>query len=292
MSHKFKGTGVAIVTPFKADRSIDFEALERLVNHLVDNQVEHIVVLGTTGESATLTKEEKNAVVDAVKQYNAGRLPLVLGIGGNNTMEICQTIEATDFEGIDAILSVSPYYNKPTQEGIYQHFKTISDVAPRPIILYNVPSRTSSNMLPDTVLRLARDCENVIAVKEASGDLLQCMEIIKNKPEGFLVLSGDDALTLPHMAIGGDGVISVVANAFPKDFSDMVRRAANAADQEAQDLHYKYLDIINLLFAEGNPGGIKAALKILGITDDHLRLPLVNISQATYDALAQEISNL
>ncbi len=285
--NKFKGTGVAIVTPFKADKSVDYNALEKLVNHLIDGGIEYIVVQGTTGESVTLTKEEKKETLAFIQKVNNGRLPIVLGIGGNCTATVVDTLKTTDLTGVDAILSVSPYYNKPTQEGIYQHYKAVSEASTLPIILYNVPGRTSSNVLPATTLRLARDFKNIIAVKEASGNLEQCMTIIQNKPEGFLVISGDDAITLPFIASGGDGVISVIANAFPKGFSDMVR--AGLADDmvAARKLHYKYFEMIHYLFVEGNPAGVKAALKELNVTGDAVRLPLVNVSEETNNKIKQ-----
>ena len=287
---KFKGTGVAIVTPFKADKSVDYDALERLVEHLVSNGIDYLVVQGTTGESVTLTKEEKKETLAFIQKINNGRIPVVLGIGGNCTATVVETLKTTDLTGVDAILSVSPYYNKPTQEGIYQHYKAIAEASPLPIILYNVPGRTSSNILASTTLRLARDFKNIIAVKEASGNLEQCMEIINNKPEGFLVISGDDALTLPIIASGGDGVISVIANAFPLGFSDMVRAALKADLHTAQKLHYKYFEMIHYLFVEGNPAGVKAALKILNITGDTVRLPLVNVGDMTYMKIKELIA--
>ena len=287
---KFKGTGVAIVTPFKADKSVDYDALERLVEHLVSNGIDYLVVQGTTGESVTLTKEEKKETLAFIQKINNGRIPVVLGIGGNCTATVVETLKTTDLTGVDAILSVSPYYNKPTQEGIYQHYKAIAEASPLPIILYNVPGRTSSNILASTTLRLARDFKNIIAVKEASGNLEQCMEIINNKPEGFLVISGDDALTLPIIASGGDGVISVIANAFPLGFSDMVRAALKADLHTAQKLHYKYFEMIHYLFVEGNPAGVKEALKILNITGDTVRLPLVNVGDMTYMKIKELIA--
>jgi len=270
-----RGTGVAIVTPFKKSGSIDFDALRKLVNHLIKGKVEYLVVLGTTGESATLTKEDKRKVIDCVIKETAHRVPLVLGIGGNNTDEIVQQIKKADVKNFSAILSVSPYYNKPSQEGIYQHYKAISKASKLPIILYNVPGRTASNIAWDTTIRLAKDFKNIIAIKEASGSVEQCMKIIKNRPDNFLVISGDDNLTLPIIASGGDGVISVVANAFPKDFSDMVRAALKSDLDKARKLHYKLMDITDQLFADGNPGGIKEALSVLKISGTTLRLPLV-----------------
>lgn len=269
------GTGVAIVTPFKKNGTVDFTALKKLVNHLINGKVEYLVVLGTTGESVTLSKEEKQEVMVCVVKENKKRVPLVLGVGGNNTSEVVKQIEKVDSKNFSAILSVSPYYNKPSQEGIYQHYKAISKVSKLPIILYNVPGRTSSNISADTTLRLAKDFKNIVAIKEASGNLAQCMQIINGRPKNFLVISGDDNLTLPIIACGGDGVISVVANAYPKDFSDMVRAALGDDLDTARQLHYKLMDFTDLLFADGNPGGIKCALSALKITETYVRLPLV-----------------
>jgi len=288
----FRGTGVAIVTPFKSDKSVDYDALERLVEHLIQNRIDYLVVQGTTGESVTLTNEEKAKTLAFIIKVTNNRLPIVLGLVGNCTQTIINSLHSLNLTGVDAILSVSPYYNKPTQEGIYQHYKAIAAATTKPIILYNVPGRTSSNILPATTLRLANDCKNIIAIKEASGNLEQCMEIIKNKPTGFLVISGDDALTLPFIASGGDGVISVLANAFPKGFSKMVNAALSGNIKEAQDLHYKHFDIIHYLFCEGNPAGIKATLKVLGIIGDAVRLPLVNVSDATYNKIKELTSEI
>ncbi len=283
---QFKGTGVAIVTPFNKDSSVDFKSLSKLVNSIIKGGVEYVVVLGTTGESVNLTKEEKKLVVKCVVDTVNKRVPVVLGLGGNNTQEIVDSLKVkADFEGIDAILSVSPYYNKPNQRGIYQHYKAIAEVSPLPIILYNVPGRTGSNMAADTTLKLATDFKNIIAIKEASGNLEQCMKLIKHRPKDFLVISGDDNLTLPMIASGADGVISVVANAFPKDFSEMVRQILAGNVKEAQRLHYKLTDITEQLFADGNPGGIKAVLEMKDICKAHLRLPLVNINKDTQKTL-------
>ncbi len=289
MGERFKGTGVAIVTPLHDSGNIDFGSFEKLIEHVVRNGVDYIVALGTTGESATLNKDEKNAVIDFVIEILDKRVPLVVGIGGNNTQEIINTIKATSFEGIDAILSVSPYYNRPQQRGIYNHYKAIAAASPVPVILYNVPGRTSSNITAETTLKLAYDMKNIIGVKEASGNLLQCMEIIQNKPEDFLVISGDDALTLPILALGGDGVISVVANAFPKEFSELVNLGLKGKIAKARELHYKLLDITNALFMDGNPSGIKAALEILDICTSNVRLPLVKVNKATQSALTEAI---
>ncbi len=273
-----KGTGVAIVTPFNKDKQVDEAALRRLVNHIIDGGVNYIVVLGTTGESATLNAQEKQLVIDTVVSENNGRLPLVLGIGGNNTQAVIDTINATDLSAFEAVLSVSPYYNKPTQEGIYRHYQAIMEHTDANIILYNVPGRTSSNIAAETTLRLAHDFKRIVAVKEASGNVEQVMTIIAGKPEGFLVISGDDALTLPLLAAGADGVISVVANALPNDFSAMVQAALTNDLPAARALHYKVLPVIDYLFAEGNPAGVKNALSHLGIMDEYVRLPLVPVS--------------
>ena len=289
---KFKGTGVAIVTPFNKDYSVDYNSLTKLVEHLIKGKVEYIVVLGTTGESVTLTKEEKEKVVQHVVNIVNKRVLVVLGLGGNNTQEILDYCkDKTHFKGIDAVLSVSPSYNKPNQRGIYEHYKAIAKICPVPVILYNVPGRTSSNITAETTLALAKDFKNIIAIKEASGNMEQCMKIIKNKPKDFLVISGDDLLTLPMIACGADGVISVVANAFPKDFSEMVRRILNGDIKEAQKLHYKLTDIIEKLFADGNPAGIKAVLEIMNICKAHLRLPLVNVNAETQKAISKLVAD-
>jgi 4-hydroxy-tetrahydrodipicolinate synthase len=290
MNTKFIGTGVAIVTPFNEDRTVDYKSLEKLIEHLIAGNTDYLVVQGTTGESVTLTKEEKIAIIDFVVEINKGRVPIVLGMGGNNTLSILKDIETFDFTGIDAILSVSPYYNKPTQEGIYQHYMAIAKASPVPVILYNVPGRTGSNISAETTLKLAYDSKNIIAIKEAATDYAQIMKIIKNRPEHFLLISGDDALTLPTIASGGNGVISVVANAFPKEFSEMVGYCLDNDYENARVLHYRLVSFIDMLFAEGNPGGIKAALKMLGITNDYMRLPLVNISNTLYSKMEKEIT--
>jgi len=282
MKTDFKGTGVAMVTPFSKDKSIDYKGLENLIEYLIDGGVEFLVSMGTTGESAVLSTDEKLDIVAFSKSKINGRLPFVVGIGGNNTTAVVDQINTTDFTGIDAILSVSPAYNKPTQEGIYQHFKAISEACPVSIILYNVPGRTSSNMSAETTLRLANDFENIVAVKEASGDMEQIMHILRDKPKGFNVLSGDDALTLPMVLMGAVGVISVQAMAKPNEFSEMVRQGLKGNLEKARALHYPQLEIIDNLFVEGNPAGIKACLKIKGVCDDYVRLPLVGISRERY----------
>lgn len=285
MKLRIKGTGVAMVTPFKKDKSIDYVGLEKLINYLIDEGVDFLVSMGTTGESAVLSIEEKRKVVGFTKEKINSRVPFVVGIGGNNTWEVVTTLETTNFEGIDAILSVSPAYNKPTQEGIYQHFKAISEACPIDIILYNVPGRTSSNMEANTTLRLAHKFKNIIAVKEASGNMEQIMTILRDKPTKFIVLSGDDALTLPMIYMGAEGVISVQAMAQPKEFSEMVMHGLEGKVNKANELHYPQLEIIDNLFAEGNPAGVKACLKIKGICEEHVRLPLVNISRERYKKL-------
>ena len=270
-----KGTGVAIVTPFTKKRDIDEKALRKLVQHLIKGKVEYIVVLGTTGESVTLSKDEKKKVIDIIVSENNKKLPLVLGVGGNNTQHVLSDLKTFNLSDFTAILSVSPYYNKPSQEGIYQHYKAIAEVSPLPIILYNVPGRTSSNIQWQTTIRLANDFKNIIGVKEASGNVEQIMKIIYHKPKNFLVISGDDNLTLPLIAAGADGVISVVANAYPKKFSDMVRYALKGDFEKARKEHNSLMFFTEQLFADGNPGGIKFALSEMGIIQPYLRLPLV-----------------
>lgn len=276
---KFVGTGVALVTPFKKDYSVDVDALKRIVDYVTEGGVEYLVVLGTTAESATLSNEEKELVIRTIVDANNKRLPLVLGVGGNNTAKVVEELKTRDLSAFDAILSVSPYYNKPTQEGIYQHFKAVAEASPLPIILYNVPGRTASNMLPATVVRLANDFENVIAIKEAAGDIVQAMKLIQNKPKDFLVISGDDMITLPMVLAGGAGVISVIGEGFPKEFSEMVRLGLQRKVDEAYALHYRLADSIDMIFEQGNPGGIKEVFKSLGLSENTVRLPLVNVNE-------------
>ncbi|GAB5564638.1 MAG: 4-hydroxy-tetrahydrodipicolinate synthase [Winogradskyella sp.] len=276
---KFIGTGVALITPFKEDLTVDFEALERLIELNVKNGTEYLVISGTTGESVTITAEEKQEIVNFIIKTNNGRLPLVLGIGGNNTASIIKEIEATDLSNIDAILSVSPYYSKPTQEGIYQHFKAIASVSPKPIILYNVPGRTSSNMSPETTIRLANDFENIIAVKEAGNNVHQYLELLRTKPKDFLILSGDDDLALGVALAGGSGVISVIGQALPKEFTEMIRLGIAGKAKEAYDIHFKLMPITRLIFSENNPAGIKAVLKALNVSHSYVRLPLVEATE-------------
>lgn len=274
---KFIGTGVALVTPFKEDHKIDFDALKKVLNHTSEGGVNYWVVMGTTGESATLTTEEKVAVLEFVLQNNPSNLPIVYGIGGNNTHNIIENIEHTPLDGVDAILSVSPYYNKPSQEGIYQHYVTLADASPKPIILYNVPGRTASNISAHTTLRLAQH-DNIIGVKEASGDLMQCIEIAKNKPEDFLLISGDDMLTVPMMSVGGQGVISVLANAFPSIFSEMVNDALAGNYRKASQNLYQLTNINPLMYTESNPVGVKQAMALQGVCGNAVRLPLLAAS--------------
>lgn len=281
------GTGVALVTPFKKDFTVDVDALKVIVNFQIDNGIDYLVVLGTTAESATLSKAEKELVIQTVIDANKGRLPLVLGVGSNNTQEVIEELKSRDFSPFVAILSVSPYYNKPTQEGIYQHFKAIAAVSPVPIILYNVPGRTSSNMVPETVLRLANDFKNIVAIKEASGDIVQAMKIIQDKPKNFLVISGDDMVTLPIVLAGGSGVISVIAEGFPKQFSEMVHLGLNKRVDDAYKIHYLLADCIDMIFEQGNPAGIKEVFKSLGMSENTVRLPLVNVNEE----LANRIHN-
>ena len=282
---KIKGTGVALITPFNTDLTIDYVGLEKLFNHQIEGGIDYVVLMGTTGESAVLSKVEKEDVITFCKKINAGRLPIVLGIGGNNTLALVDEIKATDFTGVDGVLSVSPCYNKPTQNGIYQHYKMIAEICPLPIILYNVPGRTASNMTDETTLRLANDFENIIAIKEASGDMDQIMKIIKNKPTDFIVLSGDDGLTLPMIYIGAEGVISVIGQSHPKEYSTMVAEARKGNLANANALHYSIYDYYGPLYAEGNPAGVKACLELLGICKAVVRPPLVEVSSAIKNQL-------
>lgn len=289
MYEHLKGTGVAVVTPFHDSGNIDFGSFEKILEHVIAGGVNYIVALGTTGESATLSKDEKVAVLEFVIDIVNKRIPLVAGIGGNNTQEVINTIKATSFDGIDAILSVCPYYNKPQQRGLYTHFKAIASVCPVPLVLYNVPGRTGVNLLPETVLKLAADFSNIIGIKEASGNLMQCMELLKEKPQNFLVISGDDALTLPMIALGADGVISVVANAFPREFSEMVNLCLKGKFNKARTLHYNLLQFINALFMDGNPSGIKYSLEQLGLCKNNVRLPLVKVNKNAGSIMSEQI---
>lgn len=290
--NKFHGTGVAIITPFKADRSVDHAALKTLIDHIINGGVEYIVSLGTTGEAATMNSDEKKAVMETTVSHVNGRVPLVAGIGGNNTLEVLNDLKKFDSKGFDAVLSVCPYYNKPTQEGIYQHYKAIVEESELPIILYNVPGRTGINMSAETTLRLAHDFKNVIAMKEASGNFEQFNKILKNKPEDFLFISGDDPITLPLIAMGAAGVISVIGNALPGIFSTMVRMCLDGKFIEAQPLHYSVTEFTSLCFVEGNPAGVKSALRQLGICEDQLRLPLVKVSEETENKIKTQLEML
>ena len=287
---KIIGTGVALVTPFNRDHSIDFDALKKLINYVIDGGVEYLVLLGTTAESATLSSSEKIQIVNYCKEINKNRIPIVLGIGGNNTSNVIKQIKMFDLDGIEAILSVCPYYNKPSQMGIYNHYAELAKNSPLPIILYNVPSRTSVNVSSNTVLKLANDFKNIVAIKEASGDLEQIMRIIKDKPKDFLVISGDDPLTLPMIYMGGKGVISVLAQSHPKEFSKMVSNSLLGKIDLANKLHYKLFQLYNPLFIEGNPVGIKACLETLGIVKSFVRLPLYEASKELKDTFKNTLN--
>ncbi|HEY5689621.1 MAG TPA: 4-hydroxy-tetrahydrodipicolinate synthase [Yeosuana sp.] len=291
MSSKFFGTGVALVTPFKSDLSIDHEALSRIVNFNVNNGTDYLVVCGTTGESVTITKQEKREIIATISKANKGRIPMVLGIGGNNTAQVIEEIKDTDLSIFDAILSVSPYYSKPTQEGLYQHFKAISEASPIDVILYNVPGRTSKNMEPETTLRLANDFKNIIAVKEAGNNVAQYLKLLKDKPDDFLVISGDDDLALGVVLAGGAGVISVIGQAFPKQFSEMIRLGLNGDAKKAYAIHYKMMDVIGYIFEENNPAGIKAVFEVLDLCRDSVRLPLVPASNHLKDKIRKFVEN-
>jgi 4-hydroxy-tetrahydrodipicolinate synthase len=289
---KFHGTGVAIVTPFNADGSVDYDGLKALINYLINGQVEYLVSLGTTGEASTISKEEKKKIWAYTAEINKGRLPLIAGIGGNNTAELITQIQDFDTTGYDAILSASPYYNKPTQEGIYRHYEAVSNSSPLPILLYNVPGRTASNISPETTCRLANDFKNIIGTKDASGSFDQFNSIMRDKPEEFLLISGDDPVALPMIALGAVGVISVVGNALPKQTSDMIRLALEGNFQEAREKHFNLIEFTRLIFSEGNPAGIKAALKYFKVCEDEVRLPLVKASPALYEQIEEQIEKI
>jgi 4-hydroxy-tetrahydrodipicolinate synthase len=286
--NKFHGTGVALVTPFKADGSVDFDGLKNLINYLVDGKVEYLVSLGTTGEASTLNKDEKKKIWEFTAEINNGRLPLVAGIGGNDTLSVAKDIKGFDIAGYDAILSASPYYNKPTQEGIYQHYKYLSESSTLPIFLYNVPGRTGSNMTAETTCRLANDFRNIIGMKEASGSFDQFNQIMRDKPKEFLLISGDDPVALPMISLGAVGVISVIGNALPRQLSDMIRLCLQGDYTTALPLHLNLIEFTRLMFAEGNPAGAKAALKHFGVCEDHLRLPLVKVSDSLHQQIIKE----
>ncbi len=289
LAKDFRGTGVAIVTPFTKEGSIDWEALKKLIDFLSNGKVEYLVVMGTTGENVTITKEEKQEIFAYVARHNMAGLPLVAGIGGNNTAEVLHGLRHTDLSGYSAVLSVSPYYNKPNQQGIFHHYKLIGEHSPLPVIMYNVPGRTGMNVSAETTIRIANDCPNIIATKEASGNFDQIMQIIKNKPAGFEVISGDDAITLPMIALGSIGVISVVANAYPARFSEMVRLALAENYPAARELHYKFIDIINTLFEEGSPSGVKAYLSEMGVCGNYFRMPVYPVSDKLMNKIRHQI---
>jgi 4-hydroxy-tetrahydrodipicolinate synthase len=292
MSSIFEGTGVAIVTPFNSDLSIDFDSFDKIINHVISGGVNYIVALGTTGETATLSVQEKHSVIDFCKQKIANRVPLVIGAGGYDTHDVIEALKTIDMKGVSGILSVAPYYNRPTQRGIYEHFKAIAGSTSMPVILYNVPGRTCSNISAEIAIKLAQNCKNIVALKEASGDFAQIMQLIKNKPEGFIILSGDDAITLPMISLGAKGVISVVANSHPLEFSRLVNAALKSEFTTANSYQYKLLDYIGALFTEGSPAGVKASLEIMGLCKKHVRLPLVPVSDEHYLKLQKLLSTI
>ncbi len=283
----FKGLGIALITPFTASGAVDYAALKKLVEYQLMNGADFFCILATTGETPTLTEDEKQRIKDMVVEVVAGRVPILIGCGGNNTMAVVEELHTRDFSGIDGVLSVCPYYNKPSQEGLYQHFKTIAAATDMPVVLYNVPGRTGVNLKAETTVRLARDCENIVAVKEASGSLEQIDEIIKNKPDSFDVISGDDALTFPMIACGAVGVISVIGNALPKEFSRMLRLEMNGEFEPARKIHHRFTDLFNLLFVDGNPAGVKAMLHEMGMIENVLRLPLVPTRLTTMQKISE-----
>ncbi len=291
MDQRFRGLGVALITPFRPNGAIDYAALQVVVEHQINGGIDYLVVMGTTGESVTLAPEEKKQLLEQVIEVVKNRVPIVLGVGGNNTAEVVHQLETYDLSGVDGILSVSPYYNKPTQEGIYQHYRALAQASLLPILLYNVPGRTASNISAETTLRLARDFKNIVGIKEASANLDQIATILKHRPKDFLVISGDDALTLPILALGGDGVISVVGNALPTEFARLVEAGMSGDLLTARREHFKLLELMTCLFLEGNPGGIKSAMKVLGLCGDHLRLPLVNVSEGTAKKIYQAMAD-
>lgn len=283
----FIGTGVALVTPFrKQQETVDFTKLEMLIEHIISSGVDYIVALGTTSEAATMTESERSAVQGFIVETVAGRCPIMLGLGGNNTLSVTDTIARTNFDGISGLLSVTPYYNKPNQRGLYQHYRSVAEASPVPVVMYNVPGRTGVNMTAETTLALAADCANIIGIKEASGNLQQVMDILRNRPDNFKVISGDDALTYPMITLGADGVISVMANALPAEMSQMVRFAMKGDLKKALPIHYRMLPLMHAIFEEGNPSGIKALLEIEGQITNVLRLPLVKVSKPLYNKLS------
>lgn len=288
----FRGLGIALITPFTEQGEVDYEALQRLVEYQIENGADFLCILATTGETPCLSKEERLKIKDFIVSLVKGRLPVVVGCGGNNTAAVVEELKTGDFKGIDGILSVCPFYNKPSQEGLYQHFKAIAGATKLPVILYNVPGRTGINMKPETTVRLAKDCQNIVAVKEASGNLEQVDEILKNKPDGFAVLSGDDSLTYPMIACGAEGVISVIGNALPKEFSRMIRLEQRGEFEAAVKIHHKFTDLYSLLFVDGNPAGVKALLHEMGFINNILRLPLVPTRVATVQKMSQILKDL
>lgn len=290
--NKLSGTGVALITPFKKNSEVDFVALAKVIDFVIENGVEYLVTLGTTGETPTLSKNEQTEIVKFTIEKVNDRVPIVVGIGGNNTQEVIDHFSDFDLEKVTAILSSSPNYNKPSQEGIFQHYKAIADASPLPVILYNVPGRTGSNITAETTLRLAKECENIKGIKEASGNMIQCMHILKNMPEDFLFVSGDDHISLPLIACGAKGVISVIANSFPKDFSEMIRLCLKSDFQKAQQLHYKLLPGYDLLFIENNPAGVKAFMSELNLIENVLRLPLVPLSPTNHQKIKDFLASI
>lgn len=289
---RLRGLGVALITPFKEDESVDYDALKRLVDYLLENRTDFLCILATTAETPTLSEDEKHHIKDLVVERVNGRIPIVMGVGGNCTRNVIRSLETEDLTGIDAILSVVPYYNKPSQEGIYQHYKAIASSTNMPIVLYNVPGRTGVNMKAETTLRIAHDFSNVIAVKEASGDITQMDDIIKNKPSTFQVISGDDGMTYPLLTLGAVGVISVIGNAFPREFSRMIRLAMQGDYANALTIHHKFAELFKLLFVDGNPAGVKSMLNAMGMIENKLRLPLVPTRITTYDAIRKVLNDL
>ena len=288
----FKGLGIALITPFCKDGSVDYKSLVRLMEYQLDNGADFLCILATTGETPCLTKDEKQKIKDLVVSTVKGRVPILMGCGGNNTAAIVEELQTGDFRGIDGVLSVCPYYNKPSQEGLYQHFKTIAAATSLPVVLYNVPGRTGDNLKAETTVRLARDCENIVAIKEASGSLEQVDEIIKNKPKDFAVISGDDALTFPMISCGAEGVISVIGNALPKEFSRMIRLEFNGEYEPARKIHHRFNELYSLLFVDGNPAGVKALLHEMGYIDNVLRLPLVPTRLKTMQRISEILKEL
>lgn len=286
------GMGIALITPFKKDGSVDFDALERLVDYQIENGTDYLVILGTTAETPTLTEEEKDEIARVVIAKTNKRLPIVMGIGGNNTRTVVEKIKSTDLSQVDAVLSVVPYYNKPSQEGIYQHYKAIAQATSTPIVLYNVPGRTGVNMKAETILRLANEFPNIVGIKEASGNFAQIDEIIKNKPNHFMVISGDDGITFPLITLGAVGVISVIGNAFPREFSRMVRLAMRGDLAGAREIHYRFTELMELLFVDGNPAGVKSMLSMMGFIENELRLPLVPTTLKTTERMRQILDQI